>query len=212
MAKYPLAIQQAVEQLSRLPGIGTKTSERFVWWLLKQPREVLTEYISALTQLRDNVRLCSQCFNFSEATVCSICADTRRDQSIICVVPEAPEVWAIEQTGEYSGLYHVLGGVVNQVEGVEPSHLRIQELVKRVSHGTGNQMVAEVILATNPDVEGETTAMVVTQALMPILSGSSTQSPIRLTRIARGLPMGGDIEYADSVTLSNALKGRTQIK
>lgn len=206
MAKHPLAIQQAVEQLSRLPGIGTKTSERFVWWLLKQPREVLTEYVAAFTQLRDGVRLCAKCFNFSETTVCTICADNRRDQSIICVVPEAPEVWAIEQTGEYSGLYHVLGGVVNQVEGVEPNHLRIQELVQRVNQGTGEQLVKEVILATNPDVEGETTAMVVTQALTPLLA------TLRLTRIARGLPMGGDIEYADSVTLSNALKGRTQVK
>lgn len=208
MAKYPSAIQQAVEQLSRLPGIGTKTSERFVWWLLKQPTEVLGELITVLTQLRDGVRVCSRCYNFSQETVCGICADTRRDQTIICVVPEAPEVWAIEQTGEYGGLYHVLGGVVNQVEGVEPAQLRIQELVERVAQRAGEQQIKEVILATNPDVEGETTAMLVTQALAPVMA----QSPIRLTRIARGLPMGGDIEYADSVTLSNALKGRTQIK
>lgn len=200
MAKYPAAIQQAVEQLSRLPGIGTKTSERFVWWLLKQPPEVLSDYIAAVTQLRDGVRICSRCFNFSQLEMCGICTDSQRDQTIICVVPEAPEVWAIEQTGDYSGLYHVLGGVVNQIEGVEPGQLRIQELVQRLTDGT----VTEVILATNPDVEGETTAMIVTQAL--------AQSPVRLTRIARGLPMGGDIEYADSVTLSNALKGRTPIK
>lgn len=200
MAKFPLSLQQMVEQFNRLPGIGTKTSERFVFWLLKQPKEVMTEFIQSFTQLRDTVQVCSRCYNFSEASTCTICADSRRDPSQICVVAEAPEVWAIEQTGEYSGLYHVLGGVVNQIEGVGPETLRIEELVRRVDDG----VVKEVILATNPDVEGETTAMIITQALSSI--------PIHITRIARGLPMGGDVEYADSVTLSNALKGRTNVR
>lgn len=200
MAKFPASLQQMVEQFNRLPGIGTKTSERFVFWLLKQPKQVLTEFIQSLTQLRDTVQVCSRCYNFSEQAMCGICADSRRDQGVICVVAEAPEVWAIEHTGEYSGLYHVLGGVVNQIEGVGPSDIRIEELVRRTSEGT----VKEIILATNPDVEGETTAMIITQALNAV--------PIRITRIARGLPMGGDVEYADSVTLSNALKGRTQVK
>lgn len=200
MAKFPLSLQQMVEQFNRLPGIGTKTSERFVFWLLKQPKDVMTEFIQSFTQLRDTVQVCSRCYNFSEAAMCNICSDTRRDQSIICVVAEAPEVWSIEQTGEYSGVYHVLGGVVNQIEGVGPEALRIEELVRRASDG----VVKEVILATNPDVEGETTAMIITQALSSV--------PIHITRIARGLPMGGDVEYADSVTLSNALKGRTNIK
>ncbi|MEK7540213.1 MAG: recombination mediator RecR [Patescibacteria group bacterium] len=200
MAKFPASLQQMVEQFNRLPGIGTKTSERFVFWLLKQPKEIMTEFMQGFSQLRDTVQVCSRCYNFSESAVCGICSDPRRDQALVCVAAEAPEVWAIEQTGEYSGLYHVLGGVVNQIEGVGPSELRIEELVRRASDG----VVKEVILATNPDVEGETTAMIITQALSSV--------PIHITRIARGLPMGGDVEYADSVTLSNALKGRTNIK
>lgn len=200
MAKFPQSLQRMVEQFNRLPGIGTKTSERFVFWLLKQPKEVLTEFIQGMTQLRDTVQVCSKCYNFSESSLCNICADTRRDQSILCVVAEAPEVWSIEQTGEYAGVYHVLGGVVNQIEGVGPEDLRIEELVRRTADGS----VKEIIIATNPDVEGETTAMVITQSL--------SATPVQITRIARGLPMGGDVEYADSVTLSNALKGRTIIK
>lgn len=200
MAKFPQSLQQMVEQFNRLPGIGTKTSERFVFWLLKQPKEVMTEFIQSFTQLRDTVQVCSRCYNFSAAATCNICADPRRDQGIICVVAEAPEVWAIEQTGEYAGVYHVLGGVVNQIEGVGPGELRIEELVRRAGDG----IVKEIILATNPDVEGETTSMIITQALSAI--------PLHISRIARGLPMGGDVEYADSVTLSNALKGRTRVK
>lgn len=200
MAKFPQSLQQMVEQFNRLPGIGTKTSERFVFWLLKQPKEVMTEFIQSFTQLRDTVQVCSRCYNFSAAATCNICADPRRDQSVICVVAEAPEVWAIEQTGEYAGVYHVLGGVVNQIEGVGPGELRIEELVRRAGDG----IVKEIILATNPDVEGETTSMIITQAL--------SATPLHISRIARGLPMGGDVEYADSVTLSNALKGRTRVK
>lgn len=200
MIKYPPVIQRMVELMSRLPGIGTKTSERFVWWLLKQPPEVLTDFIQSFTHLRDGVQVCSRCFNFSQQPLCEICSDKRRDQSTVCVVAEAPDVWAIEHTSEYQGLYHVLGGVINQIEGVEATQLRIQELVQRLT----TEKVKEIILATNPDVEGETTALVVTQALSNI--------PIKITRIARGLPMGGDVEYADSVTLSNALKGRTNIR
>lgn len=200
MAKFPTNLQQMVEQFNRLPGIGTKTSERFVFWLLKQPKEVMTEFIQSFTQLRDTVQVCSRCYNFSESAVCGICSDPRRDQTLICVAAEAPEVWAIEQTGEYAGLYHVLGGVINQIEGVGPEALRIEELVRRA----GDNTVKEIILATNPDVEGETTAMSITQALSAV--------SVHISRIARGLPMGGDVEYADSVTLSNALKGRTNIK
>lgn len=200
MAKFPLAIQRMVEQFNHLPGIGTKTSERFVFFLLRQPTQVLTEYIQSLTGLRDEVQMCGQCFSYSEAAVCSICSDPRRDKSVVCVVAKPPDLWAIESTGEYHGLYHVLGGVINQIEGVDAGQLRVKELVARA----GNGVIQELIIATNPDVEGESTALTISQAMSTL--------PVRLTRIARGLPMGADIEYADTVTLGNALKGRTNIK
>lgn len=199
MATFPPAIQRMVELYNRLPGIGTKTSERFVFFLLRQSRDRLTDMISGLTALRDTVQTCSRCFNYSENTLCPFCADSRRDQSIICVVAETPDVYAIEHTGEFTGVYHVLGGVVNQIEGMTPDQIRIAELVERVKLGG----VQEVILATNPDIEGETTASIIAQSLQGL--------PVQMTRIARGLPTGADIEYADSVTLTNALTGRTKL-
>jgi len=197
----PLAgpVDRLINELSRLPGIGPKTAARLTFYLLRQPREQVLALAEALRDLREKVILCSRCFNIAESSPCAICRDEGRERSIICVVEEPLDVLAIERTGEYRGLYHVLHGAISPVEGIGPDDLKITELLARVKA----EPVQEVLLATNPNLEGEATAMYIARLLKPL--------SVRVTRLARGLPVGGDLEYADSVTLARALEGRSEI-
>jgi recombination protein RecR len=193
-------IERLVSELMKLPGIGRKTAQRLVFHMLKRPPEQAEALARALLAVREQIRACATCFNLAEAERCAICSDPRREQGRICVVEEPANVTAIERTGAYKGLYHVLGGSLSPLAGVGPDDLRIRELVERVKAGG----VEEVILATNPTVEGEATAIHIARTL----KGSGA----RLTRIAQGLPVGGDLEYADEVTLHRALEGRREVE
>jgi len=199
----PLAgpVKRLINELSRLPGIGPKTASRLTFYLLRQPREraQALALAEALQDLQEKVVFCDRCFNIAESSPCAVCRDEGRDQSIICVVEEPLDVHAIERTREYGGLYHVLHGAISPVEGIGPDDLKIAELLARVK----GEAVREVLLATNPNLEGEATAMYLARLLKPL--------SVRVTCLARGLPVGGDLEYADSVTLARALEGRSEI-
>jgi len=199
MRSVPRSVQRLIEELNRLPGIGPKTASRLTFYLLRSPPDQVQALAKAIGELQETVVTCSICYNISESSPCAICEDAQRDRSIICVVEEPLDVLAIERTGEYIGLYHVLHGAISPVEGVGPEDLRIGELIARLQ---GNA-IQEVILATNPNLEGESTAMYVSRQL----EGTG----VRATRLAHGLPMGGDLEYADEVTLTRALEGRREI-
>ena len=190
------AIDTLATELSRLPGIGRKTALRLTYHLLKQPAEHSRRLADALVTLAERVRPCTHCFNLSEDEVCSICRDARRDPSLICAVEEASDIGAIERAGEFRGLYHVLGGRLSPLDGIGPDDLTIPQLESRVAGG----QVREVIIATNPSIEGEATALYVQRKLSPY--------QLTVTRIARGLPVGGDLEYADGVTIAQALSAR----
>jgi recombination protein RecR len=190
------AIDDLTTELAKLPGIGKKTALRLTYHLLKQPADRGLRLAHALEVLAERVHPCPRCHNLTEADLCAICADPRRDTSVICAVEEASDIGAIERSGEYRGVYHVLGGRLSPLDGVSASDLAIDDLVRRVGEGG----VREVILATNPSIEGEATALYVQQALAP--------NTVRVTRIARGLPVGGDLEYADGVTIAQALVAR----
>ena len=192
-------VARLIDEFSRLPGIGPKTAARLTYYLLRSPDEQALSLADALRHLKESTRYCSICYNITEQDPCAVCADEQRDSSLICVVEEPLDVIAIERTGRYQGLYHVLHGAINPMSGIGPDQLRIKELIERVKKGT----VREVILATNVSLEGDATAMYIRQRLRGL---------VRLTRLARGLPVGGDLEYADSVTLSDALEGRREIK
>ncbi len=189
------SVEQLVEQLAKLPGIGRKTAQRLAMHLLKQPREEVVTLAKALVSVKDNVRYCSICCNITEDDPCIICASPKRDRSTICVVEEPSGVIALEKTNEYKGLYHVLGGALSPLDGIGPEELKVKELLVRISQG-----VSEVILALNPNVEGEATTMYLTKLLKPL--------GVKVTRIAQGLPIGSDLEYADEATLTRALEGR----
>lgn len=199
MARLPRLISQLALQLERLPGIGPKTAEKLAYHLARQPRGVLDEFGTALSALADGIRTCATCGDFSEAETCAVCADPGRDGSLLCVVADSAELHAIERLNEFTGRYHVLGGTIRPIEGVEPGHLRIDELVARLE----SEGVKEVILGLNPDLEGETTAMYLTRLLK--------QHGVSVTKLARGLPTGSEIEYADDSTLSSALRNRRQV-
>ncbi|HHL72030.1 MAG TPA: recombination protein RecR [Bacteroidetes bacterium] len=188
----------AVEELSKLPGIGKKTAQRLVFFLLKQEGESVKSLAAALVALTERVRYCPVCFNITEQTPCAICEHPKRDRHIICVVEEPNDVLAIERTGEYHGLYHVLGGALSPLEGIGPDNLRIRELIKRLQDD-----VDELILATNASAEGEATALYISKLTRDL--------GIKTTRIARGVPVGGDLEYTDEVTLARALSNRTEL-
>ncbi|GIW51581.1 MAG: recombination protein RecR [Gemmatimonadales bacterium] len=194
------AIEEAVAELARLPGIGRKTAARLTYFLLKQPRAAIERLAKALLNLAEQVKACSVCGNWSDTDPCLICADTRRDRSMLCVVEDAADIAAIEKTGEYRGLYHVLGGHLSPLDGVGPEQLRLDSLVARVANGS---VVREVILATDPSMEGEVTATYV--------RGLLERYGVRISRIALGLPVGGDLEYADSVTIARALAARREM-
>jgi recombination protein RecR len=190
------AIEDLTGELARLPGIGRKTALRLTYHLLKQPPEQSRRLADSLLALAERVRPCARCFNLTEEELCSICRDPRRDAALICAVEEAADIGAIERAGEYRGQYHVLGGRLSPLDGVTPDDLTIPQLVRRVAGGE----VREVILATNPSLEGEATALNVQRQLAVY--------PLSITRIARGLPVGGDLEYADGVTIAQALTAR----
>jgi len=193
------AIEDLVTELARLPGIGRKTAQRLTFHLLKQPPEAAGRLADAIRRVRDQVAACRVCGNLTDQDPCAICADPRRDAGLLCVVEEAGDVSAIEGTGRFRGRYHVLGGRLSPLDGVGPEALRLDALLARVGNGSGGD-VREVIVATNPSMEGEVTATYVQQLLKP--------TGVRITRIARGLPVGGDLEYADGVTIAQALDAR----
>jgi recombination protein RecR len=194
--QYPsMSVEKAIAELSKLPGIGRKSAQRLVFYLLKRSTQEVQELANAFVDLKDKVNYCTICFNITESDPCHICTSEKRDRHTICVVEEANDVLALERTGEYRGLYHVLGGALSPLEGISPDDLRIKELMSRL-----NGTIKEVIVATNPNTEGEATALYLEKLLKP--------QGVNLTRIARGLPMGGDLEYADEITLTRALAGR----
>jgi recombination protein RecR len=199
MRPVPRSVERLIEELNRLPGIGPKTASRLTFYLLRSPQEQVQALAQAIGELQEKVVTCSVCFNIAETDPCRICGDAQRDRSLICVVEEPLDVLAIERTGQYDGLYHVLHGAISPMEGVGPEDLRIAELTRRLD----TNPVQEVILATNPSLEGESTAMYISRQLGPL--------GVRVTRLAHGLPMGGDLEYADEVTLTRALEGRREM-
>ena len=193
-------IDHLADELARLPGIGRKTALRLTYHLLKTPQDEAARLAEAIVAVSERVRACARCGNFTERAECSICESSRRDVSIICVVEEASDIGAIERTGEFRGLYHVLGGRLSPLDGIGPAELNIAPLLDRLGDG---ERVREVLLATNTSVEGEATALYLHKLIAPL--------GIRVTRIARGLPVGGDLEYADGVTIAEALHGRREL-
>lgn len=197
MASITDSIDRLIEEFSKLPGIGRKSAQRLAFYVLKIKKDEAKKLASAILAVKDKVAYCSVCFNLTEEDPCNICKDKERDSSIICVVEEANDVTAVENTNQYKGLYHVLGGVLSPLNGIGPDELRIKELMLRLKKG-----VKEVILATNPSTEGEATSVYLSKLIKPM--------GIKVTRIARGLPAGGALEYADMATLSKALEGRVE--
>ena len=196
------AIDELTAELARLPGIDRKTALRLTYFLLKRTPEESRRLARAIESVAERVRECSRCGNLTEADPCELCEDPRRDRSIICVVEEAADIGAIERTGEFRGLYHVLGGRLSPLEGIGPDELNIDSLLRRLNGG-GDGGVQELIIATNPSVEGEATALYLQKLVRP--------QGVRVTRLARGLPVGGDLEYADGVTIAEALSGRREL-
>ena len=191
-------MENLVAQLTRLPGIGTRTAQRLAFHLLSAPKPEALALAGAIEDVKERVRFCRECGNLTEEEVCSICLDPRRDRSVVCVVEQPVDVVSLERTHEYRGLYHVLGGALSPLDGVDPSDLRVDELVRRVENGE----ITEVVLATNPNMTGEATAGYLAERL---------RGRVRITRLASGLPVGGDLEYADEVTLGRALVGRREV-
>lgn len=192
-------LQVAIEELSKLPGIGKKTALRLALHLLKSDKHSVDQLIKSVSELKSRLRLCSRCFNLAEGDLCRVCTSQKRDKSIICVVEEASDVIAIERTNEYNGLYHVLGGVLSPLSGIGPESLKVKELMDRL----GSEDIKEILLALNPDTEGETTSLYLAKLIKP--------HSIRVTRIARGIPIGGDLEFADEATIGRAVNGRIDL-
>ena len=192
------AVENLVAQLTKLPGVGSRTAQRLAFHVLQRPTEEAEALASALSEVKQRVRFCAECGNLTEEETCSVCRDPRRDHSVICVVEQPVDAISLERTAEFRGLYHVLGGALSPIDGVEPRDLRIDELVRRVERNG----VQEVVLATNPNMTGEATAAFIADRL---------RGRVRVTRLASGLPVGGDLEYADEVTLGRALAGRREM-
>jgi recombination protein RecR len=198
------SVETLVEQFATLPGIGRKTARRLAAFVLKQPRAAVEEMAAALIAVKDKVIFCSVCFNVADRDPCPICTSEKRDQRTVCVVEEPSDLMAIERTGGFSGAYHVLGGAISPLDGIGPEDLRIKELVARVAKpGEDKLPVSEIILAVNPSVEGDTTAYYISQLLSPF--------DVRITRLARGIPIGSDLEFTDEATLTRALEARVSV-
>lgn len=196
MAQYPPAIDRLLQALTTLPGVGPKTAERYVFSLLRQSPQRLHELATSVEHLRDEIVTCQRCHNFDQQSPCSYCRDTSRDQHIICVVTDTPDLLAIEHSGAFHGLYHVLGGTVSAIEGRGPEQLFMKDLLARIA----KEKITEVILAMNPDIEGETTALYLKKAIQPL--------NVNVTQLARGIPTGGDVTYMDETTLGEAINHR----
>jgi recombination protein RecR len=196
---YAGPVQDLIDELGRLPGVGPKSAQRIAFHLLKLSTEDALRIATAIAVVKERVSFCTICFNISEGDACGICSDTRREASVVCVVEEPRDIVAVEKTGEYRGRYHVLQGAISPIEGIGPDQLRVKELLTRIEPDG----IEEVILCTNPNIEGEATAMYLGRLLKPL--------GIRVTRIASGLPVGGDLEYADELTLGRALEGRRDV-
>jgi len=196
---YAGPVQDLIDELGRLPGVGPKSAQRIAFHLLKLSTEDALRIATAIAVVKERVSFCTICFNISEGDACGICSDTRRETSVVCVVEEPRDIVAVEKTGEYRGRYHVLQGAISPIEGIGPDQLRVKELLTRIEP----EGIEEVILCTNPNIEGEATAMYLGRLLKPL--------GIRVTRIASGLPVGGDLEYADELTLGRALEGRRDV-
>jgi recombination protein RecR len=199
MSLYAGPVQNLIDELGKLPGIGPKSAQRIAFHLLKLPKEDAQRLAQSVLEAKERVAFCQRCFNITEGDECAICADTRRDTTIVCVVEEPKDIVAVERTGEFHGRYHVLQGSISPIEGIGPDQLRVKELVARLEP----EGVQEVILCTDPDIEGEATAMYLSRLLSPL--------GLRVTRIASGLPAGGELEYADELTLGRALEGRREL-
>ena len=199
MAYYPEPVARLIEALQRLPGIGPKTAQRLTFFLLKRPAAEVRELSESLVAVKDRIVYCGTCFNVTDQDPCRLCSDPARDGRLLCVVEEPNDLMAMERTGEYRGRYHVLQGAISPIEGVGPDQLRVRELLARIDQ----EGIAEVILCTNPNIEGDATALYLASLLRPL--------QVKVTRIASGLPVGGDLEYADELTLGRALEGRREV-
>lgn len=199
MAVYAAAVQQLIDEFGRLPGIGPKSAQRIAFHLLKASKEDALRLSRSIEEAKNKVVFCERCFNVAESELCDICTDSRRDGHVVCVVEEPRDVVAVERTGEFKGRYHVLQGAINPIDGIGPDQLRIKQLLERLNP----EEITEVILCTNPNIEGEATAMYLARLLGPL--------GLTVTRIASGLPVGGDLEYADEITLGRALEGRRSV-
>jgi recombination protein RecR len=197
--RFPNSIQNLIDYFSQLPTVGPKTAERYVFYLLKQNPEELQRFAQSIAELKEKTTICQNCFTYAETNPCSICSDNKRNSDVLCIVADTRDMLTIEATKQYSGLYHALGGQLNAIEGIKPEQLNIKRLVEKIKQGK----IKEVILALNPNLEGETTSMYLVKLLKPL--------GIKITRLAKGLPMGSDLEYADEMTLANALKFRNEI-
>ena len=200
MSAYAPPVQDLIDELGRLPGVGPKSAQRIAFWLLKAPTPDALRLADAIRVAKERVAFCQRCFNIAEGDLCGVCADDRRDPTLVCVVEEPRDIVAVERTGEFRGRYHVLQGAISPIEGIGPDQLKVKELLARLEP----EGVTEVILCTNPNIEGEATAMYLGRLLKPL--------GIRVTRIASGLPVGGDLEYADELTLGRALEGRREVE
>ena len=198
MEFYPVAIEKLIEEFAKLPGIGYKTAQRLTMHVLNLPKEEVNEFADALVKARGTIKYCSVCGNYTDSDPCAICSNPNRDKGTICVVEEPKDIIAMEKVREYNGVYHVLHGAISPMLGKGPDSIKLRELVSRM-----NGSVKEVIVATNPNVDGEATAMYISKLLKPL--------GVKVTRIAHGVPVGGDLEYADEVTLAKALEGRREI-
>ncbi len=196
---YPEAVQNAIDELGRLPGIGPKAAQRLAFYLLECDLDQVERLAASLQEMRSRVRFCDRCFNIAEEQFCNICTDSRRKDSVLCVVEEPRDLVALERTASFRGRYHVLGGSINPIQGIGPEQLRIRELLSRLDL----ENVAEIIIATNPNIEGDATAMYLARLLEPL--------GVEVTKLASGLPVGGDLEYADELTLGRALEGRRRL-
>ena len=192
-------VQDLIDELGRLPGIGPKSAQRIAFYLLRAAKEDARRLARAIDEVKERITFCRRCFNVAEGELCALCTDERRDATLVCVVEEPRDIVAVEKTGEYRGRYHVLQGAISPIEGIGPDQLRIRELLGRIQ----SEELAEVILCTNPNLEGEATAMYLARLLTPL--------GVKVTRIASGLPVGGDLDYADELTLGRALEGRRQV-
>lgn len=197
--RYPASIQNLIDQFSKLPTVGPKTAERYVFYLLRQHPEWLQQFAQAIAEVKEKTTVCQTCLSIAESNPCQICSNQKRNHAVICLVADTRDMLAIESTKQYNGVYHILGGVINTIEGIKPDQLNIKTLLNHLKQNN----TKEIILAFNPDLEGETTAIYIAKLLKA--------HKIKITRLAKGLPMGADLEYADEITLSNALKYRNEI-